>query len=227
MVELGHIAGTHLDFMLYMYLQRLWTQSSERSLLWWLWLSYKLEKFAIIATYKQKAVYIISTFGKVFVKRSLPWRLFEKVICFTSELWNFVTMAICEESLTWLGCHHDQLWERYFRKRIVNVTAFQNSVTMNGDLSEGLLPSQVFFRKIVYCNEGGHHDNLFVKAVRMMTNTCFKEIVCWAAETRLASESSPDSKVHGAPGSCRPQMGPMLAPWTLLSGRFVDVAVGI
>ena len=32
----------------------------------------------------------------------------------------------------------------------------------------------------------------------------------------------PDSKVNGdimgSPGSCRPQMGPMLAPWTLLSG---------
>ena len=32
----------------------------------------------------------------------------------------------------------------------------------------------------------------------------------------------PDSKVHGAnmgpPGSCRPQMGPMMAPRTLLSG---------
>ena len=32
-----------------------------------------------------------------------------------------------------------------------------------------------------------------------------------------------DNKVHvptwGPPGSCRPQMGPMLAPWTLLSGR--------
>ena len=32
----------------------------------------------------------------------------------------------------------------------------------------------------------------------------------------------PDSKVHGPTwgpsGSCRPQMGPMLAPWTLLSG---------
>ena len=34
-----------------------------------------------------------------------------------------------------------------------------------------------------------------------------------------------DSKVHGAnmgpgpPGSCRPQVGPMLATWTLLSGR--------
>ena len=34
----------------------------------------------------------------------------------------------------------------------------------------------------------------------------------------------PDSKVHGAnmgpPGSCRPQVGPLLAPWTLLSGFF-------
>ena len=26
----------------------------------------------------------------------------------------------------------------------------------------------------------------------------------------------------GPPGSCRPQLGPMLAPWTLLSGRFVS-----
>ena len=35
--------------------------------------------------------------------------------------------------------------------------------------------------------------------------------------------NNPDSKVHGAnmgpPGSCRPQMGPMLAPWTLLTGK--------
>ena len=32
----------------------------------------------------------------------------------------------------------------------------------------------------------------------------------------------PDNKIHennmGPPGSCRPQMGPMLVPWTLLSG---------
>ena len=36
------------------------------------------------------------------------------------------------------------------------------------------------------------------------------------------SQHYPDSKVHGAimgpPGSCRPQVGPMLAPWILLSG---------
>ena len=27
-------------------------------------------------------------------------------------------------------------------------------------------------------------------------------------------------RTWGPPGSCRPQMGPMLAPWTLLSGQF-------
>ena len=39
---------------------------------------------------------------------------------------------------------------------------------------------------------------------------------------RICQGVAPDSNVHGAnmgpPGSCRPQMGPMLAPWTLLSG---------
>ena len=37
--------------------------------------------------------------------------------------------------------------------------------------------------------------------------------------------STPDSKVHGAnmgpPGPCRPQMGPMLAPWILQSGTLM------
>ena len=46
-----------------------------------------------------------------------------------------------------------------------------------------------------------------------MSVSWFKK--CW---------TSPDSKVHGAnmgpPGSCRPQMGPMLAPWALLLGSF-------
>ena len=41
-------------------------------------------------------------------------------------------------------------------------------------------------------------------------------------EYRFSAHMVPDSKVHGPtwgpPGSCRPQMGPMLAPWTLLSG---------
>ena len=42
----------------------------------------------------------------------------------------------------------------------------------------------------------------------------------------ISHRINPDSKVHGANmgptwviGSCRPQTGPMLAPWTLLSGK--------
>ena len=46
---------------------------------------------------------------------------------------------------------------------------------------------------------------------------------CWGwILFRLGFGDYPDSKVHGANmglhGSNRPQMGPMLAPWTLLSG---------
>ena len=29
----------------------------------------------------------------------------------------------------------------------------------------------------------------------------------------------------GPPGSCRPQMGPMLAPWTLLSGQLINCLI--
>ena len=43
--------------------------------------------------------------------------------------------------------------------------------------------------------------------------------------------NSPDNKFMGStwgpPGSCRPQMDPMLAPWTLLSGRLQDLAAEI
>ena len=49
--------------------------------------------------------------------------------------------------------------------------------------------------------------------------------VCMA----LVSNSSPDSKVPGPtwgpPGSCGPQMGPMMAPWTLLSGSMYSLAM--
>ena len=36
------------------------------------------------------------------------------------------------------------------------------------------------------------------------------------------SELSQIAKFTGAPGSCRPQMGAMLAPWTLLSGVIIQ-----
>ena len=39
----------------------------------------------------------------------------------------------------------------------------------------------------------------------------------------LITRGFPDSKVHGA---CRPQMGPMLSPWTLLSGYLCETQPG-
>ena len=41
------------------------------------------------------------------------------------------------------------------------------------------------------------------------------EITRWGLYSQIARFMGP---TWGPPGSCRPQMGPMLAPWTLLSG---------
>ena len=45
-------------------------------------------------------------------------------------------------------------------------------------------------------------------------STCYFTIFLWLM-TKIANFMGP---TWGPPGSCRPQMGPMLAPWTLLSG---------
>ena len=42
--------------------------------------------------------------------------------------------------------------------------------------------------------------------------------------TQIAKSMGP---TWGPPGSCRPQMGPMLAPWTLLSGKALCNAVRV
>ena len=42
-----------------------------------------------------------------------------------------------------------------------------------------------------------------------------------ALKTQIAKFTGP---TWGLPGSCRPQMGPMWAPWTLLSGKFYTVS---
>ena len=42
-----------------------------------------------------------------------------------------------------------------------------------------------------------------------------------ALKTQIAKFMGP---TWGLPGSCRPQMGPMWAPWTLLSGKFYTVS---
>ena len=59
-------------------------------------------------------------------------------------------------------------------------------------------------------------DQEILNSTLLITNTVNEKRVHFMSMAIL------DSKVHwtnmGPPGSCRPQMGPMLAPWTLLSG---------
>ena len=59
--------------------------------------------------------------------------------------------------------------------------------------------------------EAGYH-------VAINTNLTFKE-----KATQIAKFMGP---TWGPPGSCRPQMGPMLAPWTLLSGQLSELYLG-
>ena len=44
----------------------------------------------------------------------------------------------------------------------------------------------------------------------------------WNISTQLAKFMGP---TWGPPGSCRPQLGPILAPWAMLSGHFSHVCV--
>ena len=54
-------------------------------------------------------------------------------------------------------------------------------------------------------------DQLCGKCFHLMMSSCGLATI-----TQIAKFMGP---TWGPPGSCRPQMGPMLAPWTLLSGR--------
>ena len=44
----------------------------------------------------------------------------------------------------------------------------------------------------------------------------------WCAQWYAPQITKFMGPTSGPPGSCRPQMGPMLAPWTLLSGTYVS-----
>ena len=53
--------------------------------------------------------------------------------------------------------------------------------------------------------------------------SCLLRVFYYASANPIAKFMGP---TRGPPGSCRPQMGPMLAPWTLLSGYCKLLAFG-
>ena len=66
---------------------------------------------------------------------------------------------------------------------------------------------QVLFYRIFIPKKFHWKDGIFI-----MKQGQFKSV----QQTQIAKFMGP---TWGPPGSCRPQMGPMLAPWTLLSGE--------
>ena len=60
------------------------------------------------------------------------------------------------------------------------------------------------------------------KQSNVSSNICLKEVTYYGIFTQIAKFMGP---TWGPPGSCRPQMGSMLAPWTLPSGQLHRVRV--
>ena len=80
----------------------------------------------------------------------------------------------------------------------MNASALLNTYLCNVDIFVGIL-------EVIFC-----------------TNEWVKSQILEQWLTQIAEFMGP---TWGPPGSCRPQMGPMLAPWTLLSGEFMAESI--
>ena len=74
-------------------------------------------------------------------------------------------------------------------------------------------------RNAVTLNSMANYDTLFLD-MREKWRGAYNSLHCLLNNvTQIAKYAGPTC---GPPGSCRPQMGPMLAPWTLLSGTLYE-----
>ena len=65
-----------------------------------------------------------------------------------------------------------------------------------------------------------HHINIMLLETRNERDDCQRNFVLTRNGWDCAQIARFMGPTWGPPGSCRPQMGPMLSPWTLLSGAF-------
>ena len=69
----------------------------------------------------------------------------------------------------------------------------------------------------IYCNNNWHDSQLsFIKVFITNKNIFHADIFHHTILTQITRFTGP---TWGPPGSCRPQVGPMLTPWTMLSGN--------
>ena len=122
-----------------------------------------------------------------------------------------------------VACWHQQPLRKLYRN-CLGMFCVYPGVCTHSDAVESVTSKRLFFlfmkfyihfnvtERLPCCDE--KLQNLERWVFRLVLRIVMAE-VCWL-------EYTPDSKIHGTnmgpPGSCRPQMGPMLAPRTLLSG---------
>ena len=79
------------------------------------------------------------------------------------------------------------------------------------------------------CHPGGHYWNAYPGVLKCYSNHCnlivswmLVDFNKWQIDLMYSQITRSVEPTWGPPGSCRAQMGPMLAPWTLLSGLALD-----
>ena len=89
---------------------------------------------------------------------------------------------------------------------------------------------KVIFVMVFLWHHSCHCDDLSIK-LNLSLRWHFCDITVVTAQDNLSLTSTQIAKfmgpTWGPPGSSRPQMGPKLAPWTLISGKFITVTVVI
>ena len=139
--------------------------------------------------------------------RLLKWFVFFAVFCISLAQWDMNNMADVSKAISLISSWNFHSYFTYFspkglirsKSSLVQVMAWRP--TVGG---------------MIYRHQAIHYLNqIDLSAMGLVAfRGWFNRIWPW--------QQAPDRKVQGAnmgpPGSCRPQMGPMLAPWTLLSG---------
>ena len=109
---------------------------------------------------------------------------------------------------TWVSCSYGHTLLRVFHYPTSGCRQSGLYVVMNYTISFRLVS-----RKI---HAGTSAPWTTVMIVTFWQCYCTRSRIACAGVTRIANFMRP---TWGPPGSCRPQMGPMLVPWTLLSGK--------
>ena len=140
---------------------------------------------------------------------------------------NIFRFDVCRPATrvdTWRGdrkgwFHHDGLITTAFHTTGVEYTHYilecrENRARYTNDVSGHLFFISIFWQRRFWSKNRVPIDRIYwhviLKWNAVTKSNGRKSVLCWQY-TQIAKFMGP---TWGPPGSCRPQMGPMLAPWT-------------